>query len=278
MPRVRVNALIGAVHIQDPHPATGGLSVTVPAASYKVFDCNWDVFQRIAPQIADLETIGAATFTVSGGTDNFWAQEGDLPGMPRIDRVSKHDLTLAGEASIIVEGLYFLGGQSYASTRLDYTAANTDLLIYARTPGYWGNTLSAIVSDDGGGGLAISVVGGVQLKIDLGGATPDATTIAAAVNASATAKLLFKAVVDGTGAGTPTVKASQTLTGGEGPGLAVTCAGVACDVLAITDAHPNYSMEIAIPTMAGVSGAGEGVNLELRTGGKIATISLQIAP
>lgn len=278
MPRVRVNALIGAVHIQDPHPATGGLSVTVPAASYKVFDCNWDVFQRIAPQIAELETLGAATFTVSGGTDNFWAQEGDLPGMPRIDRVSKHDLTLAGEASLVIEGVYLTGGQSFASTRLDYTTANTDLVISARTPGYWGNTLSVIVSDDAGGGLDISVVGGVQLKIDLGGATPDATTIAAAVNGDATAKLLFKAVVDGTGAGAPTVKASQTLTGGEGPGLAVTCAGVACDVLTITDAHPDYAIDVEVPSMAGVSGAGEGVNLELRTGGKIATISLQIAP
>jgi hypothetical protein len=68
------------------------------------------------------------------------------------------------------------------------------------------------------------------------------------------------------------------LAGGEGPGLAVTCAGVACDVLVITDASPNFSIEVAVPTMAGVSGAGEAVNLELRSGGKVAAISLQIAP
>jgi len=279
MPTVRLNALVGAVHIQDPHPATGGLSVTAPALSYATFSCNWDVFQRIAPQIASLESAGLATYVISGGTDNLWAIEGDLPGMPRIDRVSKHNLTLLGETGLTIEGYKLTGGQSFASTRLDYTAANTDLVISARVPGYAGNTLNAEIVNSAGGGLAVSLTHGNTCTVDLGGATPTATQIASAINAAATLYLLFKATVDGSGAGTPTIKASQALTGGEGPGMAVTCAGLACDIRTITvSADPLHAMTVDVPNMTSVSGAGEAVNFEIRSGGKIAAISLQIAP
>jgi hypothetical protein len=280
MPTVRLNALVGAVHIQDPQPASGGLSVTAPAGSYTIFNCTWEVFQRIAPQIATLETAGVATYTVSGSTDNFWAEEGDLPGMPRIDVVSKHDLTLTGETGLTVSGYKLTGGQSFATTTLDYAAANTDLVISSRLPGYSGNVLNVEVIDSAGlGGLAVSLTGGDTCTVDLDGATPTATDIAAAINAESTLYLLFKATVDGTGGGTPTVKAAQALTGGEGPGMAVTCAGVACDIRTITTtSDPLHSMTVDVPDLTAASGAGKAVNFEVRTGGKVATIALQIAP
>jgi hypothetical protein len=279
MPTVRLNALVGAVHIQDPYPATGGLSVTAPALSYATFSCNWDVFQRIAPQIATLEAAGLATYVISGGTDNLWAIEGDLPGMPRIDRVSKHALTLTGETGLVIEGYKFTGGQSFASTRLDYAAANTDLVISARVPGYTGNALYVEIIDSGTSGLAVSLTHGNTCTVNLGAATPTATQIAAAINAEITLYLLFKALVDGTGGGKPTIKTAQALTGGEGPGMVVTCAGLACDIRTITtSSDPLHAMTVDVPNMTSVSGAGEAVNFELRSGGKIATISLQIAP
>lgn len=118
----------------------------------------------------------------------------------------------AGLAFAIV-GQNFLQGQSFATASLG--TGNAGLDFAAVIPGVGGNSISVEVVDSGSGGLAVAVVSNA-ITIDLGGATPNATAVAAAVNGDAAASLLVECTAGGTGAGTVVVEAATLLTGGLG--------------------------------------------------------------
>lgn len=140
----------------------------------------------------------------------------DPAGGPIIDTLPAATASLAaigGGLAFAIVGQNFLQGQSFATASLGTGNAGLDFV--AVIPGVGGNTISVGVIDSGSGGLSVAVSSNA-ITIDLGGATPDATTVAGAVNGDAAALLLVECTAGGTGAGTVVVEAATLLTGGAG--------------------------------------------------------------
>jgi hypothetical protein len=103
-----------------------------------------------------------------------------------------------------------------------------ELNFTSQRPGTPGSAISVQVVDSASGGLAVTAVAGV-IEIDLGGATPDAATILAAMDALPAALNLVATAHDGTaGAGLPLVMAAaENLAGGTGEGFDCYVNGIA---------------------------------------------------
>lgn len=109
-------------------------------------------------------------------------------------------------------------GEPVAGTlTVDCGNANADITYTAANTGVAGNNISIEYVDSGAGGLGISVAGNT-ITVDLGGAAPDATTVAAAINVDAAAGLLVSAVAEGDGSGLVEVMTAANLTGGADAG------------------------------------------------------------
>lgn len=124
-------------------------------------------------------------------------------------------------------GVGLLAGKVQASLVIN-ESTTAELTFTAQRPGTPGNALTVQVVDSAGGGLAVSETAGV-IEIDLGGATPDAATILAALDADADILDLIDTAHDGAaGAGLPLVMAAAlNLAGGTGDGFTVTVNGIA---------------------------------------------------
>lgn len=140
----------------------------------------------------------------------------------RAVRVTGGTLSADGSEDFSVLGSDLLKNQSFASVTI-----GASLTITAEEPGTPGNLESVEVVDSGGvGGLAISYAAHV-LTIDLDGDTPDEDTIAAAINAGASAWTGVLRADSGGGPAFGTV-AETPLTGGLGDGLKVYAGGGEC--------------------------------------------------
>lgn len=123
-------------------------------------------------------------------------------------------------------GAGLLVGKVQASLVIN-EGTTAELTFTAQRPGTQGNDLTVQVVDSAGGGLAVSVAAGA-IEIDLGGATPDAATILAALDGDADILDLIATAHDGVaGAGLPLVMAAaESLAGGTGDGFSVTVNGI----------------------------------------------------
>jgi hypothetical protein len=122
-------------------------------------------------------------------------------------------------------GVGLLAGKAQASLVIN-EGTTAELTFTAQRPGSAGNDITVAIVDSAGGGLAVSVVG-TDIEIDLGGATPDAATILAALDADADILNLINTAHDGVaGAGLPGVEAQANLSGGTGDGFSVKVNGI----------------------------------------------------
>jgi len=122
-------------------------------------------------------------------------------------------------------GVGLLVGKAKASLVIN-AGTTAELTFTAQRPGSDGNDITVAIVDSAGGGLAVSVVG-TDIEIDLGGATPDAATILAALDADADILNLIDTAHDGVaGAGLPGVEAQANLAGGTGDGFSVKVNGI----------------------------------------------------
>jgi len=153
----------------------------------------------------------------------------ELENRPTLTRVTGGStaLSIAGlpTAKPLV-GVGLLGGKVQGSLVIN-EGTTAELTFTAQRPGTPGNALTVQVVDSAGGGLAVSVALGV-IEIDLGGATPDAATILAALDADADILDLIDTAHDGVaGAGLPLIMAAALpLAGGTGDGFVVSVNGV----------------------------------------------------
>ena len=157
--------------------------------------------------------------------DEAFATREDRPVLTRITGGSTA-LSLAGlpTAKPLV-GVGLLAGKVQASLVFN-EGTTAELTFTAQRPGTPGNDITVEIVDGGSGGLAVSVVG-TDIEIDLGGATPDASTILAALDADADILNLIDTADDGAGgAGLPGVTAQANLDGGTGDGFSVKFNGI----------------------------------------------------
>jgi hypothetical protein len=161
--------------------------------------------------------VGDLRDDIDDGLVRFEAREG-YPMLTRITGGSTA-LSLAGlpTAKALV-GTDLLQGKAKASLVLN-EGTTAELTFTSNRPGTPGNDITVAIVDSAAGGLAVSVLG-TDIEIDLGGATPDAATIKAALDADADILNLVSTADDGVaGAGLPGVSAQANLAGGTGSGF-----------------------------------------------------------
>ena len=147
-----------------------------------------------------------------------------------------------------VKGTLLLQGQAFA--QYAFGTGNAAVTVKANRPGEPGNALAVKIVQGVGALTAIEAAGvlTVTLAATPGGST--ATAVAAAINASVTAKLDFYAVAGGTGADLVLIASQVNLAGGVGEGLSVKVWGIEQQIV-------GFPTEINIP-MVGVALAGAG--------------------
>lgn len=122
-------------------------------------------------------------------------------------------------------GVGLLAGKAQASLVIN-EGTTAELTFTAQRPGEAGNDITVAIVDGGSGGLSVGATG-TDIEIDLGGATPDAATILAALDADADILDLIDTAHDGvSGAGLPGVAAQANLAGGTGDGFSVKVNGI----------------------------------------------------
>lgn len=158
--------------------------------------------------------------------DEAFAALADMPVLTRITGGTTA-LSIAGlPTAKPMVGVGLLAGKAQASLVIN-EGTTAELTFTAQRPGTPGNALTVQIVDSAGGGLAVSESGGA-IEIDLGGATPDAATILAALDADADILNLIDTAHDGVaGAGLPGVMAAaESLAGGTGDGFSIKVNGI----------------------------------------------------
>jgi hypothetical protein len=291
MVQITITAAMNVV-VQDPMPAEGAMSITVDASTTKSQVMTNGQFNRLAEQLVALETLGALTYVVTSIPDtDTRAQDADLSGLPTISRLSQDSIDHDGEQALELQGMNLVAYQGIASylfaDSTDPTDVNKQILIAAATAGLAGNLIDIVIEDSGGGGLTIAVVpvpatGRTEITIDVGGAASTYAQINTAINGNAATCLGYiSSTLPGTGATAATINAKTPLTGGSGEGMTLTF----CDELATIRSidlgtTPGVSPQKLIfdsPDLNGISTTGEMANLVLRSGAKVAQMSLAVA-
>ena len=145
-----------------------------------------------------------------------------------------------------VKGTDLLQGQSFA--QYVFGTGNAAVTIKANRPGTPGNALAAKIVQGGAGLTAVEAAGVLTVTLAVAGST--ATDVAAAINASATAKLDFYAVAGGTGGGTVLIASQVNLAGGIGAGLSVKAFGLEQQIVGFPT-ETNLPMVVSTLTGAG---------------------------
>jgi hypothetical protein len=161
--------------------------------------------------------------------------------------------------------------QDQVSALLAVAGTSTGLLTFtANRPGTPGNALSVVVVDSAGGGLAVTVVGGTQINIDLGGATSTVAQVKAAVDAYPAAHALAQVAATGTGNGK--IVAEAFFTGGVGLGTSVLLGGVEQTLTAVVTATA-----IAMLTAGSFGANGDTAVLVVTANGRVSnTVSVDV--
>ena len=172
---------------------------------------------------------------------------------------------------IVVTGHKLLAGQVQASVNVVGAGGAGDVDITVINPGYAGNQYDIEIVDSGAGGNAITtavVDGRTVVSVDLGGAALTCAALGAAIDGVVGAGV-FQYVVNGVGATNLVVQDLQAFSGGEGLGLAVTLAGVACVVTGVDiSASPVEELTISTPDLTGTAATGNLAKLRLRSNEK----------
>jgi len=183
---------------------------------------------------------------VSIGRDNLDALGADTNYPVVTSVVDGASVSLGGlPAAHAVKGTNLLQGKTFA--QYVFGTGNAAVTVKANRPGTAGNALAAKIVQ--GATLAAVESAGV-LTITLATAGNTATEVAAAINASATAKLKFFAVAGGTGAGTVLIASQANLAGGLGEGLSIKVMGIEQQIV-------GFPTETSIPmVVSDLTGAG----------------------
>lgn len=192
-------------------------------------------------------------------------------GYPFIKKVAGGAAVSVGTpAAHAITGSDFVQGQTAASVAIAGTGTGV-LTFTANRPGTPGNLLSVDVVDSLGGGLAVTVVGGSKIHIDLGGATSTVAQVKAAVDSYAAAHALAQVAATGTGNGKVTAEAF--LAGGLGLGVNVSLGGIEQTV---TDAISETV--IAMLTTGAFGANGDSASLVVTSNGRVSNgITVDVA-
>ena len=290
MVQITITATMNVV-VQDPMPAEGAMSITVANGTSESRTITGGQFSRIATQLVALETLGALTYVVTAIPDtDTRAQDADLFGLPTIGRIDADTITAAGDVAREMQGMNLVAYQGIAqylfADSADPLDVNKQILIAAAQAGLAGNLIDIIIEDSGGGVLTIAVVpvvltGRTEITIDVGGAASTYAQINTAINGNAATCLgIISSTLPGTGATAATINAKTPLAGGSGTGMTLTICDELCTIRNVDlGAVPGTSPQVMIfdvPSLAGIAIAGEMVNFVLRSGAKIATMSVPL--
>ena len=224
--------------LQDTFPTEGLFVMVIEAGTTGTKDISDGQLERISPTLNSYFEAGKCTFTLTPATGTpSWADE-HSSGMKIVGVDANfidvaHGMHTSADGTLMVLCRDALQGQTFGYVDVgDATmSTNSTLRITANTPGHWANEWSVVVSDDAGGGLAVSISTVTKLiTIDLGGATPDAATIVAALNAADAIRVLFKASLLGTGASDPITQGPTLFANGTGLGTTVVVAGAVAEI------------------------------------------------
>ncbi|MAG64349.1 MAG: hypothetical protein CMK74_00515 [Pseudomonadales bacterium] len=246
-------------------------------------DVSQDLVDRLAPSLKSLEgetrqsdnTILAGirwSVATSATLDDRALGEG-LSGLPTLLECDEDDYsTGTGKTGVTLTGTGFLGSsQAVAGVNLpNATVVTARLDLLAVKPGAAGNDISCEVAI-GAGSLGVTVPSANTILVTTQAAGDTVDAIKDAINAHAAAKLLVQAV---SGVGTTqkfTAAVAKTfLTGGKGPGVAVSLAGTDCPISAAS----ATAITCDLPT--GISAANSTAMLEVRVGPHASRMQLPV--
>jgi hypothetical protein len=177
-----------------------------------------------------------------------------------VDRVDGA-IAAAGSSTPDIVGTNLMNGQIQASAVL-VSDGDGVITCTAIMPGEPGNLIDIAVEDTGGGGLTAGVVpvaGKNVITIDLGGATPDCTAVAAVLDGTPAIAALITTAVTGTAADEIVVQDAHAFAGGVGSGITVLTGEVEAIITAI-DLTSTPTETITVETAA-VGTAGDAINV-----------------
>lgn len=269
------NVGLATVTLKDPQ-GYSDFVMEVATTETKTKNITQDVLQRLTTQLQALETlVKQSDGTVLVGIR--WAVLADdalddrtmpegLAGLPSLLELQAASYSTGGGGTdVVATGTGLLGNQTKASLQILVGTARLDLEAVA--PGAPGNSISVEVITPAAT-LAVTVTGS-KISVRPAAAGSTVAAILAAINASASAKLLVQASEGVAGTFNAAV-AEAKLSGGKGPGVSLTLNGTACVLTEVSDTQLTFD----IPT--GISAASRIVPLEYREGPHITRLSVPV--